>query len=433
MQYLSLGQKLRLKRKEFDLTLKDIAGDFISPATLSLVERDLQTPSEDLLRYLSDKLNTPLGYFRETPDEMLTRRAKTLLTEAEALMHRKRYNMAIRFAEEILQDAKELSLNNLVGQAAFLLARIALEQEDYHKANEGLFQAQSSSIQSGHLERLPNIYYHFALVAFRQGFFPQTLDYLKQAQQPGHNDHDDDLSHKILTLLSQTYYKLAQYDLALDYAEKAKALISRMNNLEAYAESLLMLGTAYREKEQYDLALDFFQEALRLSQQLNAKHELSSVEHHMATLYVKKGDLEQANVHFTRAVSQKQELGDPSVITASLDHVEAMIKADDPQAALKRLDEVRDLLDQFAAEEERARYFAIKYEVACMLGDEKASREALEEGLTLIRRLPIPKRLADQLVRMGRLSAKSGDQTTATILFAEALSAYETLGVIMLL
>ena len=93
----------------------------------------------------------------------------------------------------------------------------------------------------------------------------------------------------------------------------------------------------------------------RLSQQLDTKHELSHAEHHLASLYVKTGDLAKANMHFDRAVSQKQELGDPSVITASLDHVDALMKSDDLVPAQKRLNEVNDLLNQYAAEDERAR------------------------------------------------------------------------------
>src|SRR3569833_2001804 len=104
MRYLTLGQKLRLKRKDLNRTLKEVAGDYISPATLSLVERDLQVPSEDLLRYLAERMETPFSYFRETPEETLQRRAKTLLAEAEALLARKRYGMAARFVEEILND-----------------------------------------------------------------------------------------------------------------------------------------------------------------------------------------------------------------------------------------------------------------------------------------------------------------------------------------
>jgi HTH-type transcriptional regulator, quorum sensing regulator NprR len=430
MQYLTLGQKLRLKRKELDLTLKDIAGDYISPATLSLVERDMQTPSEELLRYLADKLQTPFHYFRETPEETLSRRAKTLLVEAEALLFRKRFGMATRFAEEVLVDAKELKLTHLISQSSLILSRIFMEQEDFHKANEFLFDAQSAAIQSGHHEWLPTVFYQFGLVSFRQGFYAQALDYLKQAEQAEH-PVEDELSRKILSMLSQTYHKLGKYDLALQYAESAKDLVSRMNNLEAYAESLIMLGASYREKEQYDLSFDLFQEALRLIQQLDAKQELSEVEHNLASLFVKKGNIPQATKHFEQAIDQKITMNDPTVVVTSLEYVEMLIESGELQNAQTRLDSAMQLLDLFSVEEERARALALQYQLMHQMGNEQAGRKALEESLSLTRRLPVPKRLADTLVRLGRICARSGDPSTATLLFAEALAVYESLGVIL--
>lgn len=197
MNYLTLGQKLRLKRKELNLTLKDVAGDYISTATLSLVERDMQVPSEDLLRYLADKLQSPYQYFRETPEETLNRRAKTLLAEAEVLLYRKRFGMAARFAEEILIDAKELKIMHLIGQSSLLLSQIASEKGEYHKANQYLFESQSATILSGNDEWLPTIYYQFGVVSYKQSFFAQALDYFKQAEQTECKTIEDDLTRKI--------------------------------------------------------------------------------------------------------------------------------------------------------------------------------------------------------------------------------------------
>ncbi len=431
MQYLTLGQKLRLKRKELDLTLKDVAGDHISPATISLVERDLQVPSEELLRYLAERMQTPYSYFKETPEETLGRRAKTLLAEAEALVLRRRYSMASRFAEEILSDAQELRLHSYIAQSALLLARIALLQEDYHSANDRLFEAQSAAHLSGHHQWLPHIYLQFAQVSFRQTFYAQTLDYLKQADQSLHDLQDDELRRKVLSLLSQTYHKLGKYDLALDAAQQAIALVSKMNNLEAYAESLLLLGTTYREQEQYDQALDLFQQAMRISRQLETQHELSEAERHMAELYVKTGDHQQANLHYELAIQQKLALGDPALLATMLDHVEALLDAGEVTAAQSRLQAALGSEVISLSEEDRARALALSYQISCLVGDESTGRHALEESLQLARSQAMPARLPDLLVKLGRICAKAGDQTMATQLFGEALAGYESLGVIM--
>lgn len=431
MNYLTLGQKLRLKRKELNLTLKDIAGDYISTATLSLVERDMQVPSEDLLRYLADKLQSPYHYFRETPEETLNRRAKTLLAEAEVLLHRKRFGMAARFAEEILHDAKELKIMHLIGQSSLLLSQIATEKGEYHQANQYLFEAQSATILSGNDEWLPTIYYQFGLVSFRQQFFAQALDYFKQAEQTECKTIEDDLTRKILSSISQSYHKLGKFDAALQYAERTRELVSRLNNLEAYAESLIQLGATYREKEQYDQAFALFQEAQRVIQQVNAQQELPEISYNLASLFVKTGNLEEANRHYLQAIEQKLQQEDASAVSVSLELVETLIQAGDLDAAMEHLERANSLMLQFGVEEERARALALRYQLMHLTGNPEGGRAALEESLSLTRMLPFSKRVADTFVRLGRICAKSGDATTATLLFAEALAVYENCGVIL--
>ena len=53
MEILSLGEKIKKRRKELNMTLKDLAGDRITPGQISLVESGRSNPSMDLLEYLA--------------------------------------------------------------------------------------------------------------------------------------------------------------------------------------------------------------------------------------------------------------------------------------------------------------------------------------------------------------------------------------------
>ena len=53
MEILSLGEKIKRRRKELNMTLKDLAGDRITPGQISLVESGRSNPSMDLLEYLA--------------------------------------------------------------------------------------------------------------------------------------------------------------------------------------------------------------------------------------------------------------------------------------------------------------------------------------------------------------------------------------------
>ncbi|MCJ7691416.1 MAG: helix-turn-helix domain-containing protein, partial [Clostridiaceae bacterium] len=68
MEILSLGEKIKRKRKELNMTLKDLAGDRITPGQISLVESGKSNPSMDLLDYLATTLNTSSEYLMESEE-----------------------------------------------------------------------------------------------------------------------------------------------------------------------------------------------------------------------------------------------------------------------------------------------------------------------------------------------------------------------------
>ena len=53
MNILSLGEKIKKLRKEKNMTLKELAGDRITAAQISHIERDKSHTSRELLEYLA--------------------------------------------------------------------------------------------------------------------------------------------------------------------------------------------------------------------------------------------------------------------------------------------------------------------------------------------------------------------------------------------
>ena len=68
MEILTLGEKIKRRRKEQKMTLKDLAGDRITPGQISLVESGRSNPSMDLLEYLANALQTSVEYLMESEE-----------------------------------------------------------------------------------------------------------------------------------------------------------------------------------------------------------------------------------------------------------------------------------------------------------------------------------------------------------------------------
>ncbi len=73
MEILSLGEKIKRRRKELNMTLKELAGERITPGQISLVESGRSNPSMDLLEYIAITLNTSVEYLMETEKHKLKR------------------------------------------------------------------------------------------------------------------------------------------------------------------------------------------------------------------------------------------------------------------------------------------------------------------------------------------------------------------------
>ena len=59
-------EKIKRRRKELNMTLKELAGERITPGQISLVESGRSNPSMDLLEYIAITLNTSVEYLMET-------------------------------------------------------------------------------------------------------------------------------------------------------------------------------------------------------------------------------------------------------------------------------------------------------------------------------------------------------------------------------
>ena len=68
MDILSLGEKIKKLRKENNMTLKELAGDRITAAQISHIERDKSHTSQELLDYLAQRLDVSVDYLIETKE-----------------------------------------------------------------------------------------------------------------------------------------------------------------------------------------------------------------------------------------------------------------------------------------------------------------------------------------------------------------------------
>lgn len=110
---LDIGEKIRLLRKSRQVTLKDLAeGTSLSIGYLSQVERNLSSPSVNVLRDIAIALGVNISWFFEAPEQSPA--------GEERFIVRKNNRRRLRFRSGITDS---LLTPNLNGQIELLLSR----------------------------------------------------------------------------------------------------------------------------------------------------------------------------------------------------------------------------------------------------------------------------------------------------------------------
>lgn len=118
MEILSLGEKIRRRRKSLHLTLKDVAGENVTPAQLSYIESDKCKPSTSLLYYICSRLDLDVDYVLEPVEKQAEEQCRLLLDEYDLFIKKGDLFEAEGILEKVCVTARMYKLEAFLGSAA---------------------------------------------------------------------------------------------------------------------------------------------------------------------------------------------------------------------------------------------------------------------------------------------------------------------------
>ena len=117
MNILSLGEKIKKLRKEQNMTLKELAGDRITAAQISHIERDKSHTSHELLEYLANKLGVSVDYLLETKEMQSKKITDNLILKSEIYIKCDELEKAQQQINEIIEICKDYILTEIYGKS----------------------------------------------------------------------------------------------------------------------------------------------------------------------------------------------------------------------------------------------------------------------------------------------------------------------------
>ena len=294
MNILSLGEKIKKLRKEQNMTLKELAGDRITAAQISHIERDKSHTSYELLEYLADKLGVSVDYLLETKEMQSKKITDNLILKSEIYIKCDDLEKAEEQINEIIEICREYKLTENYGKCNNLLAEINCKREDYSSAVYYYEKALYYFIKNEDKDDIYNSYVNIGNIYMLDKFYKGALTHFMFAKEvlDESNIEDADIYKELYGKISECYMKLNQPQKALDFMQK----IDRMDNEDCIKEEVGILVLKAKNLlgvGKYAESKECFNKALEIIEKEENKSRLAKVYLTMSKIYSEMGDIDK--------------------------------------------------------------------------------------------------------------------------------------------
>ena len=294
MQILSLGEKIKKLRKEQNMTLKELAGDRITAAQISHIERDKSHTSHELLEYLADKLGVSVDYLLETKEMQSKKITDNLILKSEIYIKCDELEEAEEQINEIIKVCKNYKLTENYGKCNNLLAEIYCKRGDYSSAVYYYEKALYYFIKNEDKEDIYNCYVSigdiYELDKFHKGALTHYM-FAKEVLEES-NIEDGDIYKELYSKISKSYMNLKQPQKALEFMEKIDR-IDNEDNVKEEVNILVMKAKGLLSVGKYVESKECFNKALEIIEKEENKNRLAQVYLTMSNIYSEIGDVDK--------------------------------------------------------------------------------------------------------------------------------------------
>ncbi|MFR8151883.1 MAG: helix-turn-helix domain-containing protein, partial [Romboutsia timonensis] len=219
MNILSLGEKIKKLRKEKNMTLKELAGDRITAAQISHIERDKSHTSRELLEYLASQLDVSVDYLLETKEMQSKKLTDNLILQGEILIKCNDLEKAEDQLNEAIKICDEYKVLDNYATCNFLLADINFKKGKYSESVMGYEKALYYFIKNNDKDKLYKCYLNIGKIYMIEEFYKGAIlqfefseGILNEIQV-----EDVDIYKDLYSKMAYCYIKLDNNEKSLDY------------------------------------------------------------------------------------------------------------------------------------------------------------------------------------------------------------------------
>lgn len=386
------------------MTLKELAGDRITAAQISHIERDKSHTSYELLEYLSERLDVSIDYLLETKEMQSKKITDNLILQSEIYIKRDALDEAEKEIEEIIKICEEYDLSENYGKCNYLLGDIYLKRKDSGKANFYFEKALFHFIKNDDKKRIFQCYMNIANIYFEDKFYQVALTnyYFAKEILDEINVDDPDTYKELYSKISKCYIRMNDTEKALEFIEK----IGNIDNEYSPAQEVEMLVLKAKKllaEANYVESKEYFAKALKIIEKEENKDKLAQVYLTVGSIYGEMGDNEKFLEYSEKVYDIKKNDSDEYMMDSLFNIIKSYIDSNEFELAKKY-----SKLALAAAIKSKNKYNefrALKYycDIYKYKGETDISIEYLIKCIEIVSKLGDDKTLANLYIELGQL------------------------------
>lgn len=431
MEILSLGEKIKRKRKELNMTLKDLAKDRITPGQISLVESGRSNPSMDLLEYLANNLNTTVEYLMESEESQAEKVCTYYEQIAEAYILDEGYLIAEKYIENALYYAELYNLENKKAKILYLRAKIHVGKGEITLAQQYFLSANVIFIKNSKHRDIIQTFLNLAKITLELKAYYSANSYLKQAEKVYIDNEigEDYLLGEIYFYLAKTYFEMDNIGQAIDYSFLAKEKFEKINNKDKYAKTLLFLSEEYSKKGDLENAIKYSKKTLKIYKELNDINNISNIENDLGKLFYNFENIEESFKHYELARDIRMQNNDDKVIDTLINISKNYLKIKDLNKCAEILDDIEDRLTE-NNKDEMIECNLVRYRMAIINGRDIEAEQILLDSYKFAKSNELYQRAGELAIMIGKFYLDNKNDENAAKYLDEGVSIFREIGIL---
>ena len=406
MEILSLGEKIKKRRKELDLTLKNLAGDRITAGQISLIESGKSNPSMDLLEYLASALKVSVEHLMETEETQAGKICIYYQNIAEANILNNNLEVAWKALEDSFEYIGKYGLELNMATNLYLKALIHEKKKEYDEAQELLLSANNIYIKYNCSDEIIKVFILLGKITLELNAYHSAYSYFQQAEKVFEESdvYNEVAIGKVYYYISKTLNKMGIDKEAIEYMKYAEEKLLKLNDSRNYGESFMKIGQERFNEGNLNQAIAYTEKSLSLFRNRQQNLLITDLMCGLGELFSEYGYVDRSFSHLLYAKNIKERLPEESTVNTLMLICNNYIKLKDEVNAKKVLEQIVINMQDLNVTDctLMCKYHILKYKIELLEKKYEEAERTLIDTLSYTEKMNYHKESAEIAITLGK-------------------------------